>query len=498
MVLLLSETHYSIIIEVINMEKFDVLIIGAGVTGAMIARNLSKYDVKVALLDKENDVGNLTSNANSAIVHSGYDPVPGTNKAKFNVAGNAMFDKICEELDVHFERVGSLTVALYDEQIPVLKELAERSKQNNVPVEILSAEEVKKMEPNINPCVKGALFAPTAGIVDVFNFVCHAVENAVDNGVKLFLNEEVKSITKEGDYYKVVTQKGEFFSKIVINAAGAFADRIASMVEPIDWKITPRKGEYFVLDHYKAGLVNHTIFPLPSEKGKGILVTMTTSGNYLVGPSSELDEDPNDVTTDPPTLRNIRAQATEMVPSIPFNQVIRVFAGTRPTCTRHDFVIEYAKSDKNFINVGGIESPGFVSSPAIGEYVVERLVRPLIELKEKKDYNPCVRKYHRLYNAMVEQDYKFVNEHENYSQIICNCEKVTLGEILDVLSRSVPPHSVKALKRRTRAGFGKCQGGFCQPRVVLILAKYYGVSPMEISYDGEFSPILLEKIKGGR
>ena len=480
------------------MEKFDVLIIGAGVTGAMIARNLSKYDVKVALLDKENDVGNLTSNANSAIVHSGYDPLPGTNKAKFNVAGNAMFDKICEELDVHFKRVGSLTVALYDEQLPVLKELAERSKQNNVPVEILSAEEVKNMEPNINPCVKGALFAPTAGIVDVFNFVVHAVENAVDNGVKLFLNQEVKSINKEEDLYKVVTQKGEFFSKVIINAAGAFADKIASMVEPIDWKITPRKGEYFVLDHYKAGLVNHTIFPLPSEKGKGILVTMTTSGNYLVGPSSELDDDPSDVTTDPLTLNTIRAQATEMVPNIPFNQVIRVFAGTRPTCTRHDFIIEYAESDKNFINVGGIESPGFVSSPAIGEYVVESLVRPLIELSEKKDYNPCVRKYHRLSNAMEEKDYKFVNEHENYSQIICNCEKVTLGEILDVLSRSVPPHSVKALKRRTRAGFGKCQGGFCQPSVVLILAKYYGISPLEISYDGEFSPILLEKIKGGR
>lgn len=480
------------------MENFDVLIIGAGVTGAMIARNLAKYDLKVALLDKENDVGNLTSNANSAIVHSGYDPVPGTNKAKFNVLGNRMFDQICEELDVNFYRVGSLTVALYDEQLPALEELAKRSAENGVPVEILSAEKVKEMEPNINPDVKGALFAPTAGIVDVFNFVCHAVENAVDNGVKLFLNEEVISIKKENDLYHIKTKKNEYCSKIVINAAGCFADKIASMVEPIDWKITPRKGEYFVLDHYKAGLVNHTIFPLPSEKGKGILVTMTTSGNYLVGPSSELDDDPSDYTTDPLTLRNIRSQAIEMVPSIPFNQVIRVFAGSRPTCTRHDFVIEYAKSDKNFINVGGIESPGFVSSPAIGEYVVEQLVRPLINLKEKKDFNPCVRKYHRLYNAMVEQDYKFVNEHENYSQIICNCEKVTLGEILDVLSRNNPPHSVKALKRRTRAGFGKCQGGFCQPRVVLILAKYYGVSPLEINYDGEFSPILLEKIKGGK
>ena len=225
---------------------------------------------------------------------------------------------------------------------------------------------------------------------------------------------------------------------------------------------------------------------------------MTTSGNYLVGPSSELTLDPADYQTDPPTLKNVRAQASEMVPCIPFNQVIRVFAGNRPTCTRHDFVIEYAKTDNTFINVGGIESPGFVSSPAIGEYVVEQLVKPLISCKEKESYNPYVRKYHRLYNAMVENDYKFMNEHENYAQIICNCEKITLGEILDVLSRSVPPHSVKALKRRTRAGFGKCQGGFCQPRVVLILAKYYGVSPMEISYDGEFSPILLEKVKGGK
>ena len=480
------------------MEIFDVLIIGAGVTGAMIARNLAKYDIKVALLDKENDVGNLTSNANSAIVHSGYDPVPGTNKAKFNVLGNAMFDQICDELDVNFSRVGSLTVALYDEQLKILEDLAKRSQENGVKVELLDAEQVKKMEPNINPCVKGALFAPTAGIVDVFNFVVHAVENAVDNGVKLFLNQKVTSINKEKDYYVVKTDKETFESKMVINAAGCFADKIAEMVEPIDWKITPRKGEYFVLDHYKAGLVNHVIFPLPSEKGKGILVTMTTSGNYLVGPSSELDEDPSDYTTDPMTLRNVRAQASEMVPSIPFNQVIRVFAGSRPTCTRHDFVIEYSKKDKYFINVGGIESPGFVSSPAIGEYVVEQLVKPVLSMKEKKDFNPRVRRYHRLYNAMNDGDYKFVNEHENYSEIICNCEKVTLGEILDALDRSVPPQSVKALKRRTRAGYGRCQGGFCQPRVVLILAKHYGVSPLEINYDGEFSPILLKKIKEGK
>ena len=480
------------------MKQFDVLIIGAGVSGALIARNLSKYDLKVALLDKENDVGNLTSNANSAIIHSGYDPVPGTNKAKFNVLGNKMFDQLCEELDVEFQRVGSLTVALYDEQLPLLEELAKRSATNGVPVQLLNAEQVKEMEPNINPCVKGALFAPTAGIIDPFNFVVHAAENAVDNGVELFLNEEVISIKKEKDLYLVKTKKSEYQSKIVINAAGCFADRIAAMVEPIDWKITPRKGEYFVLDHYKAGLVNHTIFPLPSEKGKGILVTMTTSGNYLVGPSSEPTQEPDDYSTDGLTLSNVRKQASDMVPGIPFNQVIRVFSGLRPTCTRHDFIIEYSQNDKYFINVAGIESPGFVSSPAIAEYVVNELVRPLISLKEKKNYNPCVKKYHRLYNAMLKDDYSFMDENVDYGQIICNCEKVTLGEILDALNRSVPPHSVKALKRRTRAGYGKCQGGFCQPRVTLLLAKHYGVSPLDISYDGELSKVLLAKIKEGR
>ena len=480
------------------MKQFDVLIIGAGVTGALIARNLSKYDLKVALLDKENDVGNLTSNANSAIIHSGYDPVPGTNKAKFNVLGNKMFDQLCEELDVEFYRVGSLTVALYDEQLPLLEELAKRSEINGVPVQLLNAEQVKEMEPNINPGVKGALFAPTAGIIDPFNFVVHAAENAVDNGVELFLNEEVISIKKENDVYIVKTKKNEYQSKIVINAAGCFADKIAAMVEPIDWKITPRKGQYFVLDHYKAGLVNHTIFPLPSEKGKGILVTMTTSGNYLVGPSSEPTQEPDDYATDGLTLSNVRKQASDMVPGIPFNQVIRVFSGLRPTCTRHDFIIEYSQNDKYFINVAGIESPGFVSSPAIAEYVVNELVKPIISLKEKDNYNPCVKKYHRLYNAMLKDDYSFIDEHEDYGQIICNCEKVTLGEILDVLNRSVPPHSVKALKRRTRAGYGKCQGGFCQPRVTLLLAKHYGVSPLDISYDGELSKVLLAKIKEGR
>ena len=474
---------------------YDVIIIGAGITGTLIARELSKFQLSVAVLEKCNDVGNGTTNANSAIIHSGYDPVPGTLKAKFNVLGNPKYDQLTKELDVPFYRLGSLTVAIYDEQVEMLKQLYERSKVNGVEVKLLSAEETLKLEPNINPAVKASLFAPTCGIIDPFNLTVRAMENAIDNGVNLFLSQEVIDIKKVGDHFEVKTRKDVFETKLVINAAGNYADKIAAMFEPIDWNITPRKGEYFVLDHYKAGLVNRTIFPLPSEKGKGILVSVTTSGNYIVGPSSEIVEDKDDVSTDAETLRNVRAQATDLVPSIPFNQVIRTFSGNRPSCSRHDFIIGYAKSDKNFINVAGIESPGIASSPAIAEYVVNELVKPLLTLKENPTFNPNVRKVHRLYNSMIDKDYSYINEHENYSEVICSCEKVTLGEIMDQLNRSCPPHSVKGLKRRTRAGFGKCQGGFCQPRIVLLLAKHYGVSPLDIPLDDEGSNILLEEVK---
>ena len=478
----------------IMKQIHDVLIIGAGVTGTMIARELSKYQLDVVVLDKNNDAGDATSSANSAIIHSGYDPEPGSLKAKFNVLGNAKYPKLVEELDVPFIQCGSLTIALEDEQLPVLKDLAERSKLNGVEVKLLNKEEVIKMEPNINPEVKGALFAPTAGIVDPFNLVVHAMENAIDNGVAFLRNHEVLDVKKEDGVYTVKTNKEDLFAKVVVNAAGVKSDRIAAMVEDIDWAITPRKGEYFLLDHYAEGLVNHTIFPLPSKKGKGVLVSQTSSGNYIVGPSSEL-ADPDDVATDAPTLNNIRKAATLMVPSIPFNQTIRVFAGERATCTRHDFIIEYAKSDKYFINVAGIESPGLASSPAIAEYVVETLIRPLITLKSNPKYNPCVKKYHRMHYLSEEEQLQVIKENPEYGQIICNCEHISLGEIKDALSRSCPPVSIKGVKRRTRSGYGKCQGGFCQPKVLLLLAKHYGVSPTEIPLAEEGSFIIDHEIK---
>ena len=475
--------------------KYDVLIIGSGAIGASVARELSRYNLKVALLDKENDVGNVTSMANSAIVHSGYDPVPGTNKAKFNVLGNKMFDQIADELDVKFERNGSLTVALYDNQLPLLEELAKRSKENGVEVKLLNADEVKAMEPNISPEVKGALYAPTAGIIDPFNLVVHTVENAVDNGVELFLNEEVINIEYSDELTKVFTKKNVYEAKMVVNAAGLASDKIARMVTDIDWKITPRKGQYFVLDHYKVGLVNSVIFPLPSEKGKGILVSKTTSNNYIVGPSSEPVDDIDDLSTDSMTLANIRSQATDMVPNIPFNQVIRAFSGNRATCTRHDFVIERAKGKENFIILGGIESPGLVSSPAIGKYVVDEFIIPTLKPNKNPSFNPRVKRYLHPKQMGLKERNELIKKDPSYGEMVCFCEQVTLGEVKDVLSRSVPPRSIKAMKKRVRAGFGKCQGGFCQPRILSELAKHYGISWLDVNYDEEGSNILIKNVK---
>lgn len=473
----------------------DVIIIGAGAVGAFIARSLSKYRLSVLVLEKENDVCDVTSMANSAIAHSGYDPLPGSKKAKFNVLGNKMMKKVSEELDVPYSECGTLTVAIYDEQLPLLEELSKRGESNGVPTKILSAEEVKALEPNINPEVKGALLCPTGGIVNPFLLVAHAMENAMDNGVELSLNEEVIGIERVDDHYLVKTNKGNHEAKVVINAAGLHSDDIARMIEPIEWSIKPRKGEYFVLDHYAKGLVNHVLFPLPSEKGKGILVTMTTSGNYLVGPSSEWVDDKDDMSTDSLTLAKVKEEAKSLVPSIPFNEQIRVYGGLRATPSTHDFVIEPSKKYASFINVAGIESPGLVSSPAIGEYVASELVGKVIELSKKDDYSPFVKPYVKPLELSLEERNALIKSKPHYGKLICNCEKVSLGEIDDVLSRSVPVNSVKALKKRTRAGFGKCQGGFCQPLVIEILAKHKGVSPLDIPYDQEDSKILLSEVK---
>lgn len=476
---------------------FDVVVIGAGIVGSLIARKLTSYKLSVGVIEKEPDVGNVTTMANSAIVHSGYDPVPGTLKAKLNVLGNKMFDKICEELDVEMKRIGSLTVALYDEQLPVLEDLAKRSAENGVEVKILNAEETLAIEPHLNPNVKGSLLAPTAGIVNPFTLSVHAIENAVDNGAKLFLEEKVVLIQKENDFYNIICQSGNTYqTKVIVNAAGIYSDEIHKMVEPIDYFLTPRKGEYFILDHYCDDLVNHTIFPLPSEKGKGILVTPSIGGTFLVGPSAEAMASKDDVSTDKMTLDEIKRQALEMVPGIPFNQVIRTFAGSRPTPNTHDFIIRFAKVDNHFITCSGIESPGLASSPAIAEYVVNEFVSKVIDLVPNPDFNPFVKKRAMLNNLTPEEREKMIEKNPDYGVIVCNCEKISLGEIKDEFESSVPPKTIKAVKKRTRAGFGKCQGGFCQPIVTRLIAEKFNIPLNKVMFQKSDSFVVRYEVKG--
>lgn len=470
---------------------FDVLIIGAGITGCFIARELSKYNLNVLVVEKNNDVGNETTSANSAIVHSGYDPLPGSLKAKLNVEGNAMFDKVCEELDVSFKRIGSITVALDEKEVEILKSLQERAKQNGVETILLSKEELLEKEPMLSSGVVAGLLAPTAGIIDPFNLSVHLMENAIDNGVKLILEEEVTKITKENDIF-IVNDK--YQAKIVINATGVMGDLVNELVNDKTFDIMPRKGQYYVFDHFKRPFVNHTLFMVPSEKGKGVLISPTTSGNYLVGPSANLVAR-DEKSTDKVTLNKVKQQANYMIENIPYYETIRTFAGLRATPSTHDFIIEESNTE-NFINVVGIESPGLASSPAIAKMVVEDILAKKIDLVKKDSFNPYVKKYVKLKNMSIEERQNYFKLNKDYGTIVCKCEQVSKGEIIDCLNRSCPPRSIKGLKRRLRVGFGKCQGGMCQSVALEILADFYKVDKKDIPYDNKNAFILLKKTKG--
>ncbi len=478
------------------MEKFDILIIGAGVIGSFLARDLARYNLKIALLDKENDVGNKTSSANSAIIHSGYDPKPNSLKAKLNVLGNKMYPSIAEELDVHFGQNGSLTVAFSPEEIVTLQYFAKRAKENDVETILLSKEETFKLEPNLSNEIVGSLFAPSAGIIDVFNLVVHLAENAVDNGVKLFLNQEVKNITNIENKFKVETNDRVFVADMVLDCAGVNALQLANMLEKQTYEIKPRKGEYYVLDHQNKPLVSHTIFTLPTEKGKGVLFSMTTSGNYLIGPSSEEVSDFSDDATDGPTLNSVFVKARKIYPDIPRKEIIRVFAGLRASSSKKDFIIEPLKNYPKFIVVGGIESPGLASAPAISKYVIDNYISKLIKLDVNPLFNPRVKKYTNLKELSYEDREKIITLNPKYGQIVCGCEQISLGEIEDLFLRSVPPRSIKGIKKRCRSGYGKCQGGYCFTKLVMILAEKLNIKPTDVVYDNMDSFILKTETKG--
>lgn len=477
---------------------YDVAIIGAGVTGASIARELARYELNIALLDKENDISNGSSKANSAIIHAGYDAKPGTNMAKFNSLGNPMFDKICEELDVEFERIGSFVLGFDDTDMETIKDLYRRGLDNNVEgLELIDGDKVREKEPNLNDTIKGALYAPTCGILSPWELTIALAENAADNGVEILLNNEVQDIKRTEVGYKVITNKSEIDTKYVINCAGVYADKINNMVSKESFVITPRKGQYFVLDKSVGDFVNTVVFQCPSSVGKGILITPTIHGNLLLGPDAEDIEDKDDTATTAENLEYIKEVARRSASTVPVNKVITTYSGLRAEVSTGDFVIEEAKDAKGFINVAGIKSPGLSSSPAIAEYVVDIMKDITKGLKEKDNFNPRRRRVVRFDKLTDEEKADLIKKDPRFGRIICRCESVTEGEIVDIINRNAGATTVDGVKRRARPGTGRCQGGFCGPRVVEILARELNKDMDEIVKDRESSYILTEKTNKG-
>jgi glycerol-3-phosphate dehydrogenase len=470
---------------------YDIAIVGAGIIGTFIARELSRYKLQVILLEKDNDVANGTTKANSAIVHAGYDAKAGSNKAKFNVLGNAMFDKVCEELDIPFKRIGSLVVAFNKEDMKTIQDLYENGVKIGVPyMEIIDEEEVKRMEPHLNDQIVGALYAPTAGIVGPFELAIALAENAIDNGVELLLNNEVKRIEKNKEGYKIYTKNNEIDTKYVINCAGLYADHIYRMVADYSFKITPRRGQYYLLDKSVGNIVSKVVFQCPTKLGKGVLITPTVDGNILIGPDAENLEDKEATETTKDALSFIKETIIKSCTKVPFNKNITTFAGIRAEPSTGDFIIEESKEAKGFINVAGIKSPGLSSSPAIAKYVVELIKNIVGRLEEKESFNPKRKKRIRFTSLSDEEKSEIIRKDPRYGRIICRCETITEGEIVDAIHRNAGARTVNGVKRRVRPGAGRCQGGFCGPRVMEILARELGEDMKDIVKEGAHSYIL--------
>lgn len=474
---------------------YDVAVVGAGVIGSLTARELSRYSIKVALVEKCNDMAMGTSKANSAIVHAGFDAKPGTLKAKLNVEGTALMPSLCETLHVPFKPVGSLVVAFSDEEMDTVKELLDRGNANNVPgLEIYDKAKLKEEEPTISDEAKGALWAPSAGIVCPYELTIAAAENAVINGTEFIRNFEVKSIDFDGEVFTISNGTDSIKAKYIINAAGVYCDEIAALIGDNSIHTTPRKGEYMLCDKSIGSLAKHTIFQCPSKMGKGILVTPTVDGNLLLGPSALDIEDKEDVTTTADTLAEILEIAKKSVPVLTTREVITSFAGLRAHCDKDDFIIEKSEKNAQFINVAGIESPGLSSAPAIALYVKD-IVMAEIKAEEKADFNPTREEPVRFRHMSNEERKALIEKNPAYGRIICRCETITEGEIIDAIKAPAGARDVDGVKRRTRAGMGRCQGGFCGSKVVELLAQELGVEINEITKFGGNSKILYERTK---
>ena len=480
---------------------YDIAIIGAGVTGAMTAYYLSKYEGKVAVLEAGSDVASGTTKANSAIVHAGFDAKPGTKKAALNVKGCAMMEALTERLGVHYKKCGSYVLGFSEGDRERLEELKARGEANGVPeLSILSGEELRAKEPTLSEEVKWALHAPTAGIVCPYDLTLALAENAASNGTEFYFDFPVRTVRREGDSYVLSDGTREVSARYVVNAAGLASAEVAGILGEKDFPVTilPRRGEYMLLDRAEGSFVTATMFVLPDERGKGILVSPTVDGNLIVGPNAQLVEDREDRSTTDAGLAEIAAGARRIAPGVNLRQVITSFAGVRSTPSTGDFYLEISSQCPHVIHAVGIESPGLASSPAVGEYIVSLLRQDGFALAPKEN---CVEERRPGGNRPLFRDLTAaekqarIEEDPAYGKIVCRCETITEGDILDAIRRPVGARNLDMVKRRVRAGMGRCQGGFCSPRVAELLASELKVPLSTITKTGGGSYLLTEKTK---
>ncbi|MGN0906949.1 MAG: NAD(P)/FAD-dependent oxidoreductase [Bullifex sp.] len=464
---------------------YDVVVIGGGVTGCSVARYLSLYDMSVVLLEKESELCTGTSKANSGIAHAGHDPLPGTLKAFFNVRGNQLLKQLEKQLDIDMVHNGSLVIS-FDDDDRRIRALYERGLTNGVKdMKILERDEILTLEPAINPAVTYALKLGTGSIVCPFSLTYAMAENAEANGCMIMTGHKVIAIRREGELFRVITERGDFLSGCIVNASGVYADLVNDMAAPHAFTITPKRGEYLLLDRTEGGLVHSTVFQLPTDKGKGVLVTPTVHGNILVGPDSTTVGEREDVSTVADGLEAVMEKARLSVPSLNFRAVITSFAGVRASTDMGDFIID--EPVPGFFNAAAIDSPGLTAAPAIGEHIAAKIASRLHTERKTSPVTErrCIPKASQM--SLCERN-DLIRTDPSYGNIICRCEEISEGEIREAVRRGAS--TIDGVKRRVRAGMGRCQGGFCSPAVMEIISSVKGIAMEGVRKSGTGSEVI--------
>lgn len=475
---------------------YDVVIVGGGVIGGMLSRELSKYQASVCLLEKENDVAMAASRANSGIVHGGYDPIPGTLKAKLNSEGVELLFQAAKELCVPIKRNGSMVCAFSAEEEPLLQELYDQGQENQIPgLKIISGDEARTIEPNLSPAVTKVLHVTNAGIVCPYDLTISAIGNAMDNGVELRRNFKVTAISREKDGFTVTSEKGEQVqAKYLVNCAGGYSDQVARMAGDDFFTIIPRAGEYMLLDKAEGTRVSHTLFQCPTVEGKGILVSPTVDGNLLVGPTAKVVASPDSDDTTPAGLAEVERLAAKSVPSVNFRQVITSFSGVRASTKGGEFILKESDKIPGLIHAGGIDSPGLTCCVSIAKYLTNLLSEAGLKLDEKDNWNGNRENSHAFREMTDDEKHAYIQEHPEYGKIVCRCETVTEGEILHAIHSNPAAVDIDGVKRRTRSGMGRCQGGFCGPYIMELISKELGIPMEEVTKFGGNSRMVIGRI----